>query len=88
LLDSPYDLVVPLLVALEIDAGGETRKLHVHLPDRPRIGERIELPDGSRVVVRAVEFTTERDNVDAVVKAIPTSWEPSRQSPLRETTRV
>jgi hypothetical protein len=79
---------VPLLIALVIDAGGETRKLHVHLPDRPRTGERIELPDGSRVVVRAVNFTTDGDNVDAVVKATPTDWEPNRRSPLRETTGV
>jgi hypothetical protein len=76
---------VPLLIALVIDADGDTRKLHVHLPDGPRIGEVIELPDGSRVVVRAVSFTSEGDNVDAVVRATPTKWEPNRQSPLRET---
>ena len=79
---------MPLLIALVIDDGEATRKLHVHLPDRPRIGERIELSDGSRVIVGAVDFTTEGNNLDAVVKATPTDWEPNRRSPLRETTGV
>jgi hypothetical protein len=52
---------------LVIGAGlDEERLTHLRLPDQPRVGERIELPDGTHAVVRKIEPPGE-DGIDAIV---------------------
>ena len=76
-LDDPagrgYNLPVPVFIRLVV-ASAEPRTLR--LPDLPRRGEVLELPDHIRVVVDAIERTP-NDIVDAEVHATRTLWQPT-----------
>ena len=64
---------MPVFIRLVV-ARAEPRTLR--LPDLPRRGETIELPDHVRVVVDTIERTP-NDIVDAEVHATRTLWEPT-----------
>lgn len=66
---------MPAVVRLLI---GDGQPSTIRLPEVPTPGELIELPDGTRVVVRSLERT--QGNLEAIVTASPTRWEPSRRS--------
>ena len=64
---------MPVLIRLLVERM-EARVLR--LPDLPRIGELIELPDHTRVVIRTINRIPD-DLVDAEVRATRTRWKPT-----------
>ena len=63
---------MPVFIRLLV---GRMKARTVRLPDLPRVGELIELPGHTRVVVRTIERTP-NDIVDAEVRATRTRWKP------------
>jgi len=63
--------VPTILVAFTIQpaqGAGQARRVIVNLPETPKPGETIELPDGHRVTIHEVQTST-RGDIDAEVTA-------------------